>query len=428
MSTTLETGRLRPPLAALKTHGVVPTVAAALNESRDTTAETLFGAVLQDVPAYSESGNPEIRPELRAHLVEHVGEIVRLLGGGRPGRLEFVHEHARRRAWQRFPLEALLVGYRSLHRAMSAWIRDASLASADSDAHVRRVIAACADFTAAYADAVTTTATSSYVEHTRALAQAEGDRRTELLNLLLSGYDEADIRAAQLLRRAGYLEQRRSYCVIAARSVDPKEMENTARAQRMADSIGDALADTPLRALVGIRDNIVLTVISGTRRLSGWTAPQSLLADRVYPALRRIGPAALIGLSNDAPSTSHVPRATIEAKLALDFATVVDRVMPYSRIPLRQVLVSQARETIQSALPAWLDEFLAADRKARGTLSETLRAYADADMNVQRAAKSLTVHPNTIYARVQRIADVTALNPLSFHGLTELLLAIDCRG
>jgi sugar diacid utilization regulator len=424
----LQIDRLRPCVAALRTLGVVPDVAAPLRTTRDAAAETLLSAVVEEAPAYSESGNPEILPELRAHLAEHLDELIRLLGGGRCGDLAFVREHARRRASQRFPLEALLLGHRSLHRVLSAWIRDAALASASSAAHVRRVVAASADFAATYADAVTTIATASYVEHTRTLAEAEGDRRTELLDLLFSGYDESDSRAAQLLRRAGYLEQRRSYCVIAARSVDLKEMDNPARARRMADSVRDALAGTPLHMLVGIRDNLVLAVISGMRRLSGWTAPQSLLADRVYPRLRQIGPAALIGLSNDVPSTSHIPRATIEAKLALDFATVVDRVMPYSRIPLRQVLVTQARDTIQFALPGWLNDYLAADRKARGTLTETLRAYAAADMNVQRAAKSLAVHANTVYTRVQRIADITGLNPLSFHGLTELLLAVDCRG
>ena len=77
-------------------------------------------------------------------------------------------------------------------------------------------------------------------------------------------------------------------------------------------------------------------------------------------------------------------------------------------------------------LPAWLDAFQVADRKARGRLGATLHAYADADMNVQRAAKELGIHPNTIYARLQRIQDITGRNALEYHALTELLLATDC--
>ena len=168
-----------------------------------------------------------------------------------------------------------------------------------------------------------------------------------------------------------------------------------------------------------------MAVISAIRRLSGWTAPQSLLADRVYPVLRKVGPAALIGLSNDAPSTSHIPRALGEARFALDQASVAERVLRASDIPFRRMLIATAGDEVQSALPPWTDRFIAADRRARGNLSATLRAYADCDMNVQRTAKSLGIHPNTIYARLQKIADTTGLNALSYHALTELLLAID---
>jgi PucR C-terminal helix-turn-helix domain/GGDEF-like domain len=418
---------LRATVRALATHGLVPAIAPALDSGREAACARLHGAVLEDVAAYRESGNPDVVPELQSHLQDLVDGIERLMAGGSSDDFQFVCRHAERRASQRFPLEALLHTYRCTHKVLSTWLRDAALAVADSSAHVRRVVAAVADFGIEYTDAVSTTATSSYVNHTRILAEAEGDRRIELLNLLLSGYDEADSRAAQLLRRAGYLEQRQSYCVVAARSVDPKEMANPSRAQRMAESIADALGATPLRALVGVRDELVIAVVSGTRRLSGWTAPQSLLADRLHPALRQVGPAALIGMSNDVPSTSHIPRAAMEARLALDFASFGERVMPYSRIPLRQMLVSHAQDSIQSALPGWLRDFVSVDDKARGVLGATLRAYADADMNVLRAAKLLGVHPNTIYSRVQRITDITGRNMLAYHDLTELLLALDCR-
>ena len=423
-----ETRSLAAAVRALAAQGVVPGVAGALGEGRPRASQTLRQAIRDEVSAYSESGNPDLLPELVAHLEAHFDEIEHLLAGRAARGLEFVREHAERRAGQRFPLEALLHTYRCAHKSLSNWIRDAALATADASAHVRRVVAAAADFAIEYTDAVSTIATSAYVEQTRAIAEAEGDRRTELLNLMLSGYDESDGQAARLLRRSGYLEQRQSYCVVAARSVDPVEMQNAARAQRMADAISEVLGKTPFRSLVGVRDQHVIAIVSATRRLSGWTAPQSLLAERLYPELRKIGPAALIGLSNDVPSTAHVPRAASEAKLALDFANVADRVVPYARIPFRQMLVSHARDSIQAALPGWLDAFLEADRKARGKLSATLRAYADADMNVLQAAKRLSVHPNTIYSRAQRITDMTDMNPLRYHDLTEMLLAIECRG
>jgi hypothetical protein len=412
-------------IAALRSHGVVPAIAPALRQGAGAMSADLLKRVIAEVEAFSSSANPDVLPELQQHLEQLVAEVCRLLDGTAAGDIAFVRDYAQRRAQQRFPLEALLHAYRCCHRLVSSWIRDAALAAADPAAQVRRVVAAAADFAIEYTDALSTVATAEYVSHTRLLAEAEGDQRTELMNILLSGYDESDSRAAQLLKRAGYLEQRQSFCVAVARSVNSNEMENPARAQRMAEAVGDSLRDAPLRTLVGVRDGLVTVVISGARRLSGWTAPQSLLADRVYPRLNQVGPAALIGLSNDAPSTSHVRRALTEARVALDFASVSERVMAYSAIPFRKLIVRHARDRLQSAFPIWLDALQAADRKARGALSRTLHAYADADMNALQAAKNLEVHANTIYSRIQRIADITGKSALGYHDLTELLLALE---
>lgn len=421
-------GPIRTGIDALRGHAVVPGIAGALNADRDVAADSLRRAVLDEVPAYTDSANPDVLPELGAHLNENIDAIIALLGGSDPGETDFVRQHAELRAEQRFPLEALLHTYRCAHNVLSSWIRDTALATADISAQVRRVVAAVADFSFEYTDMISTAATSAYVNRTRVLAEAEGDQRTELLSILLQGYDESDSRTAQLLRRAGYLQQRQSYCVVTARSVDPREMISAARSQRMVDALGDVLAATPLRSLIGVRDNLVIAVVSGVRRQSGWTAPQSALADRLMPHLRMVGPAAMIGMSNDVPSTSHIPRAAIEAKLALDFASFAERVKPYSSISLQQLLLSHARNSTQSALPVWTNDLMAADRRARGRLSATLRAYADANMNVLQTATVLAVHPNTIYSRVQRVNKVTGLNALTYHGLTELLLAVDCAG
>lgn len=113
--------------------------------------------------------------------------------------------------------------------------------------------------------------------------------------------------------------------------------------------------------------------------------------------------------------------------MALDFASVGNRVVPFADIGLRRLLLRAARDNVQAALPAWIDRFEKADKRSRNALTATVRAYADCDMNVLKAAKALAVHPNTIYSRVERIKDATGLNALTFHDLSELLLGIDCR-
>ncbi len=417
--------RVRPDyrLKSLEQAGVVPAVQAPLLAGAERVIGELRREVLAEVPAFTDSGNPDVVPALDAHLEAHVREVCRLLGGGLPGELDFVREYAERCAGQKFPLDALLQSYRILHRTLSTWIRDAALEVADESAQLRRVVAAVSDFVIEYTGNAGSLITSEYVRHTRRLAEAEADRRSALLNTLLEGYDEADQAAAGLLRRAGYLQQRQSYCVAIARSVDPGEMESAPRAQRMADAIAEALAPSGVRSIVGIRDKQVVAVLSATRRTSGWTAPQSSVADRVYPALRQVGPAALIGLSNDAPSTSHIPKAANEARLALDLASVGNRVARYADISLRQMLIMHARGAATSLRPAWAERLVAEDR--RGVLAATLRSYADCNMNAQKTAEFLGIHPNTVYSRMQKIERLTGRNALQFHALSELLLALD---
>jgi hypothetical protein len=425
MPTAPDNSPLIAVIDRMRSLGMVPALGKRLQRDVAPVQAELRETIVGQIPAFTESGNPEILPELAAHSAQHVDEIAHLLGGRAPGKFDFVTDNARRRAEQRFPLEATLHAYRCGLRAMSNWIRQSALQEPGFDEHA--VTAAAADFAIEYTDIISNLVTAEYVAHTRALSEAEGDRRSELLGTLLGGYDESDGRVARLLRRAGYLEQRQAFCVVLAQSVDAKEMENPARARRLADALSAAVGKLPGRRLLGIRDNHVVALISNTRRVSGWTAPQSKLAERVFPALTTLGPAVLIGMSADVPSTSHIPKALEEARVALDFAHVGQRVVRYSDIPVRQMILRQARSGVQSALPVWVDALLVADRKSGGSLVGTLRAYASANMNVLQAAKKLNVHPNTIYARMQRINDITGYDAREFNALNELLLAADCR-
>lgn len=385
-------------------------------------------AVVERIAAFRASGNPELLPDLERHAREHAQEWQRLLFGGAIGDFEFVRTHARRRATQRFPLEALLQAYRCLPSAFCA--PDAP-ASGRAVGGARRASPggldeARAELAQEYAAAAGIVAAAAYVEQTRWLVEAEGDRRNELLGILLSGYDEADARVARLLKRAGYLEQRLSFCVVLAQSTDPLEMESPARAQRIVDALAGALAPLPVRVLVGLRGNLVTALVSDVRRASGWTPPQATLAERIRPPLQTLGLAVLTGLSSDQPSTAFIPRGLHEATVALDFSSVTERVVSFAELPLRRLLIHRGADYVQQALPPWLPRLRAADAKAGGALLTTLRVLADADINVQGAARRLGLHPNTVYARLARVADLSGLDAQRYHELSHLLLVADC--
>jgi hypothetical protein len=419
---TRQNNRLRQILTSLVESSVIPHAAAALEASKSTAADKLHDDVLAEIPAFSVSGNPEVLPGLDDHVAEHIQEILRLFAGGEIREFEFIKAHARRRAEQRFPLEAMLHAYRCGHRTLVIWLRDAALAVDPKNG----AVSAVADFAIEYTNISSSIIASEYVAHTRILAEAEGDRRTELLKILLSGFDESDGRVAQLLKRAGYLEQRQAYCVAAVQSTNPAEMESSARAQRVVNSISEAMVSTSIRTLTGIHNNLVIAVLSDKRRQSGWTTPQSNLADRIRPLLLVLGPAVLIGISADHPSTSYLPKALHQATIALDFANVANRVVQFSDLPIRDLLIHHGTDDLQAVPPNWVAALVSADLKAEGTLIQTLRAVADADLNIQKAARILGRHPNTIYTRIERVKNLTGLDGQRYHDLTELLLAADC--
>ena len=403
---------------------VIPDVAPALRRSAGSVEAALRDAVLSEVNAFTDSRNPQILPDLRDHAKAHVAEVVRLFAGEAPDDFAFVRAHARRRAEQRFPLEATLHAYRCGHRAISRWLRDAAAAARPQTAH--QAIDAIADFAIEYTNVVSAVMTSDYVAHTRLIEAAEGDLSAELLNILLAGYDESDGRIGRLLKSAGYLDQRRSYCVVGVRTPIAVELDNPERAQRLLAALANLFAPTNIRILAGLRNSRVIAVASALRRQSGWTAPQTDLAERLASLLMQLGPSVLAGVSADRPSTASIPKALREATAALDFASVDRRVVSFSELPVRSLLLHAGGEYVRSAAPPWIAALIAADEKAGGTLVQTLQALADADLNIQKAGRRLEVHPNTIYARLERIRDATGLDGRRHHDLVELLLAAEC--
>jgi len=52
---------------------------------------------------------------------------------------------------------------------------------------------------------------------------------------------------------------------------------------------------------------------------------------------------------------------------------------------------------------------------------EAIRAMADADMNLSRAARDLGLHRDTLRSQLETIANRTGLSPTNFYDLSELL-------
>ena len=400
---------------------------ALLRRQAPAFATELKDSVLAEVPAFTESRAAATLRELGVNGPRHHAEILRLLEGGELGDFGFVRDHARLRAEHRFPLEALLHAHRCLHKVVSGRLRAALCSDRPPAATVGPAVAAAADFTIAYTDAISTIAAAAYVEQSRLAADLAGDQRAQLLSVLLGGHDESDARVAAILRRAGYLDGRQTFCVVVAQSVDAGEMAIPSRARRLADTIDRLVPANLARRLIDIRDGRVVCVFSALRRASGWTAPGASLGKRIGRELATAGNTVLIGISGEAASTSAIPGAHRQALLAVQLAGLAQRVVQFADTPLRQWMIHVGGEELQRLLPAWASDLYRADDKLGGSLVATLHAYADADMNVLKAAARLELHPNTVYARFHRIEQISGMNARAYHALTDLITVADAR-
>ena len=385
----------------------------------------LYEMVIAEVSAFSESSNPQIMPSIQQHLTDLITDVLRLLRGGQLCELAFVQDFARNSAEQYFPLEPILCAYRISIRSLRQSLFDQW--RKQGELNQTGPCNAATDFLLEYFHLASTVTAENYVDQSRLLADVASDQRSELLSILLSGYDESDRRVSRILRDAGYLDRRTAFCVVVAQSIDPAEMHNPARARRMADYIDRLLQKIPGKRLVDIHRNKVVIVFSHLRRLSGWSTPQASLAQRVAQELLKIGTAAHTGVSNDVFSTSQVPLAYRQAELAFGMSDVGSRVIKFADIPLQQLLQHFAGEAFLKVLPAWAQLLYETDDRSRGELSRTLHAFADENMNVLKTAKRLSLHPNTVYARFNRIIAITGRDPREFHPLTELLTVATSR-
>ncbi len=79
---------------------------------------------------------------------------------------------------------------------------------------------------------------------------------------------------------------------------------------------------------------------------------------------------------------------------------------------------------MQGRLPPWANQLRADGAPERNELVRTLLTYIAADLSIERAARELFVHPNTIRYRLRRLSTLTGLDVRRFFDLVELVTAV----
>jgi len=393
-------------------------ILTALLARLDELAMLAVAEIRREIPAYAsrhdehfvDDVTDQVRLAYRAILTALLDERAVTLDD-----MALVRPVARRRAQAGFALADYINAFRVELQVL--W--DAIVAGAGAEPAAHEAALNLAAPVMRYINLVSTQAGNAYVEFQQsALADADRDRR-DLLEILLSGRFPTGAPLTATARACGLGPDSPMLVVAAASAAQPVGPDTTG-AWRTALARADRTLPEPL---VVVRQGEIVAVAvlrSATdagrfcRRLEG-----------AHRRLSAAGTSLVVGASTAAAGVAEMPRVYEEARTALAALAGRPGVLALPRLTPFAYLVLRADGTARGLVDAKLSGFLDHDSGRGGPLSATVRAFADADLNLRLAAERLHIHPNTALYRLRRVQELTGRNPRRFADLLDLLVAVE---
>ena len=389
-------------------------------ERTDALVQSTVEAIRAEIPAYAAqeaSFFVDVRDQVRRHyrvklhlLLEERGVTLQDIA--------FARGAALRRARAGFALEDYLNAFRVAQQVF--WEEVLACAGETPLGHE-----AALTLTAPllrYCDFVSTHAGHAYVESQQyVVADADRERR-DLLEHLLAG--TMPTRGPLLAAARAYgIGAETPMMVALAVPVGPQADADTPHA---ASATITRAIPQQARILVVVRQAEIVAVPALCHGLDPVELCDHLEA--AHDRLRREGTTLAMGISTVANGVAELPRACLEARTALGSVTDGGGLVALPRLSPLDYLVLRADDTARWLVDARLRAFLHDDRARGGVLTATVRAFADANLNLRLAAARLQVHPNTAQYRLRRIQERTGRNPRRVADLLDLLVAIELDG
>jgi hypothetical protein len=339
------------------------TIAAALVDRQDEIGRAIAQRVVAEIPEYARAPE-DLLEDLVAGATATVGLLARAFAGDLArDDLRLIRDLAARRVHQGVSLEAFLHAYRvALFAYWDACAQEATRAELSRDAGLGLARAALDAM-----DLMTSQAAEGYLREESRLQTESGRQARDAIERMLAGRPPGNVRlpAAPLVVIVGHVAD---------------------------DELGERLP----RALIARREDELVVVASAR------TAPAALQAQR-----------GQFGISLPVHEATGIQQGYREASLALSYASDTRPVVELADLSAFECLLVGADATTRAVIAA--QPGLAEEEDVA-----TVHAFAQADLNVSRAAATLRVHPNTVRYRLERIATETGHDPRTFAGLVEL--------
>jgi hypothetical protein len=373
-------------------------------------------AICDAIPAYTDHGEP-LFSDVVDQVVRNYRANLAMLLEDKELTLEdisFVRGAAMRRARAGIALEDYLNAY----RVGQQFLWESIMSSASETPVGRQAALSLATEIFTYTNFASTHAGRAYVEFQQyAVADADRERRDLLENLL----------AGELPARGPLLAAAHAYGIgtdspmmlTTAVPVDP-EIDPDA-----LHGVSATMARSPLGVpgpLVVLRQAEIVAL-----HVLGPGVDPMVLCQRLEDLQQRLraeGVGLAIGISTTAFEVGELPRAYLEARAALELLTDEGGVAALPRMAPFDYLALRADDTAARLVDPAIRRFLEEDRSRGGVLIATIRALAEANLNMRAASERLFVHTNTAHYRLNRVEQRTGRNPRRIADLFELLVAI----
>jgi hypothetical protein len=372
-------------------------------------------AIQREVPAYAGIEDRDFLADVRGSLTRHSRIVMRCLrtrSDPAPEDFEFVRSNAADRAARDLPLADYLHAFRVFHRILM----DAILQESRRQAGGEPALDAARGLLE-YADLATTYASDAYLQ-AQQLLLADNDRiRRDLLEDLLAGREPGSGSRLAAANAAGLTHG--SPCVLIA--AVPVDALDDAHALRHAASSTARAIRGGVAPLVVIRQREIVIV----RALDGpGTTGLAKPLERIQVQLAAGGMRLAIGVSTALQGVGRLSDGYREAYVAVQSILPEGGVVCLEDLSPFEYLALRSDATAQRLVSPAIVGFLVEDAGKGGTLTRTLLAYVEADLNVSSAAEQLFIHPNTAHYRLARIAAKTGLDLRNVSHLMELLIAV----
>jgi hypothetical protein len=387
-----------------------------------------FDLLQRECPEYRNAVDDEFTVESKSHC----GELLDLIVAVAAGRSDdlgadpfgFVRTHAEWRARHGVPLSASLHAYRLAHRTYWAMTREAAVKGARQEEAIS-CLTMLSDFWMEFFDVIGSALAEAHAVEEKLFIAQNTRAHLALIESLLCGIQPKDAEAQRLCALCGIIPGA-PLAVAVARPIQPstgEESDVEPRLRSLLRVLEQSLPTSSFGKLIDIRSSEVAAIVSSA---DGDTARRVADALRASGFERRAanGAAAGIGISLDAAEVGRLPQALDEARLAIDFAGGARPVMHFADIDLPEFLIRRAETAAFRLIPDWAHHVSDGNGGQPGELSRTIRAFADCSLNVKQAARRLGVHTNTVYFRLNRINELTGVDPRTYAGTSLLLTTL----